>query len=164
MLCTRVLALHSLRYEERAALAQNAMGRSLLELMARKRTNLSVAVDVDTVEEMLDIADKVGPYVCVLKTHVDVFDSWSPSIADKLTALAAKHGAWRGVGVRDAVPAFRGAPAFCGAPAVYTRKSGARQVAWPPRRVSDRDCPGPLWLGGNTHEAEGHTHTDDDIV
>lgn len=73
-------------------MAQNPMGRALFELMARKRTNLSVAVDVDTVEEMLDIADKVGPYVCVLKTHVDVFDSWSPAIAEQLAALAAKHG------------------------------------------------------------------------
>lgn len=74
-------------------MAKNPMGRALFELMARKRTNLSVAVDVDTVEEMLDIADKVGPHVCVLKTHVDVFDSWSPSIAERLSALAAKHGA-----------------------------------------------------------------------
>lgn len=52
-------ALRRLRYEERAALAQNALGRSLLELMARKRTNLSVAADVATVDEMLDLADKV---------------------------------------------------------------------------------------------------------
>ncbi len=35
---------------------------------------------------------QVGPYVCVLKTHVDVFDTWSPSYAEKLAALAEKHG------------------------------------------------------------------------
>jgi len=64
----------SLTYEARTASAQNPMGRACLELMARKRTNLCVAADVDTVEEMLDLADKVGPHICILKTHVDIFD------------------------------------------------------------------------------------------
>jgi hypothetical protein len=58
-----------LRYEERAALAQNAVGRRLLELMARKRTNLSVAADVATVEEMLELADKVRPGQAVAGQH-----------------------------------------------------------------------------------------------
>lgn len=81
-----------MRYEERAALSQNAMGRQLFELMARKRTNLSVAADVATVDDMLDMADKVGPHICVLKTHVDVFDQWTEEHAKKLQALAEKHG------------------------------------------------------------------------
>lgn len=46
-------------YDARAAVAQNPMAKACLELMARKKTNLSVAADVDTVEEMLEIADKV---------------------------------------------------------------------------------------------------------
>jgi hypothetical protein len=33
-----------LRYEERAGLAQNPLGRQLFELMARKKTNLSGAL------------------------------------------------------------------------------------------------------------------------
>ena len=49
-------------YEARAALAKNPMARQCLELMARKKTNLSVAADVDTAEEMLAMAEKVrGP-------------------------------------------------------------------------------------------------------
>jgi len=35
------------------------MAQRCLELMARKRSNLSVAADVDTAEEMLELADKV---------------------------------------------------------------------------------------------------------
>jgi orotidine-5'-phosphate decarboxylase len=54
-------------YGERAKQHSNACARTLLELMERKQTNLSVAVDVTTKKELLSIADAVGPYVCVLK-------------------------------------------------------------------------------------------------
>jgi hypothetical protein len=60
--------------------------------MARKRTNLSVAADVDTAEDMLTLADAVGPHVAVLKTHVDVFDTWTDEHARRLKELAEKHG------------------------------------------------------------------------
>lgn len=86
-----------MRYEARAPLAQNAMAARLLELMARKKTNLSVAADVPTADAMLALADAVGPHVCVLKTHVDVFDAWTPEHAARLQELAEKHGGWRWV-------------------------------------------------------------------
>ncbi|GLC43555.1 orotidine-5'-phosphate decarboxylase [Pleodorina starrii] len=80
-----------LPYEQRIPLAQNAMAKRCLEVMVRKQTNLSVAADVDTAEEMLELADKVGPYICVFKTHVDIFDKWDDNIAAKLTEIAKKH-------------------------------------------------------------------------
>ncbi|KAL6767214.1 PYR5 [Auxenochlorella protothecoides x Auxenochlorella symbiontica] len=80
-----------LAYEARAELAKNAQGAELFRLMARKRTNLSVAADVESANDMLALADAVGPHICVLKTHVDVFDTWTPDHAAKLQALAAKH-------------------------------------------------------------------------
>lgn len=49
-----------LPYEERAKLAANLLGARCLEIMARKQTNLSVAADVDTAEEMLLLADQVS--------------------------------------------------------------------------------------------------------
>ena len=78
-------------YEDRAPLAKNSMGRQLFELMAKKKTNLSVAADVGSAEEMLELAEKVGPYIAVLKTHVDVFDSWTEEHAKELNQLAEKH-------------------------------------------------------------------------
>ncbi|EFJ50525.1 hypothetical protein VOLCADRAFT_80294 [Volvox carteri f. nagariensis] len=83
--------LKRLPYEQRIPLAKNAMARRCLEVMVRKLTNLSVAADVDTAEEMLELADKVGPYICVFKTHVDIFDKWDDSIAARLTEIARKH-------------------------------------------------------------------------
>jgi len=81
----------ALRYEERAKLAQNPLGGKLFELMARKQTNLSVAADVETADAMLDLADKIGPHICVFKTHVDVFDTWTDDHATRLKQLAETH-------------------------------------------------------------------------
>ena len=35
---------------------------------------------------------QVGPHICVFKTHVDIFDRWDESIAEKLRQTAEKHG------------------------------------------------------------------------
>ena len=48
-----------LSYEERQQHAKNAAGRKLLEIISRKKSNLAVAADVGTIEEMLRIADQV---------------------------------------------------------------------------------------------------------
>lgn len=60
---------YRLAYEERAKQAKNPMAQRCLELMARKQSNLSVAADVDTVEETLDLAEKVCDVVHVLLKH-----------------------------------------------------------------------------------------------
>lgn len=50
---------HRLSYEDRQQHAKNACSKKLLQIMARKETNLAVAADVATIDEMLRIADQV---------------------------------------------------------------------------------------------------------
>ncbi|KAI7895668.1 orotidine-5'-phosphate decarboxylase [Mucor mucedo] len=78
-------------YTERAKQHPNACARSLFELMERKQTNLSVAVDVTTKKELLSIADAVGPFVCVLKTHIDIVEDFDADLVAQLENLAKKH-------------------------------------------------------------------------
>ena len=48
-------------FEQRATLAKCQLGRQLFELMVKKQSNLAVAADVPTAEEMLRLADAVRP-------------------------------------------------------------------------------------------------------
>lgn len=75
----------------RALLAAHPIAKRLLSLMEEKRTNLSLACDVSTEKELLHWADLIGPFICVLKTHIDILEDFTPRTPDALKGLADKH-------------------------------------------------------------------------
>lgn len=80
-----------LTFAERQLLAINPVGRRLLGLMATKKTNLCVAADLTTSAAILHLADAIGPFICALKTHIDIVIDFTPAFVTALQALAAKH-------------------------------------------------------------------------
>ncbi|KAL7642133.1 UNVERIFIED_CONTAM: hypothetical protein RMT77_006693 [Armadillidium vulgare] len=76
---------------ERAKAATNPLAQRLLTLMDRKKSNLCVAVDTQSSVELISMAEKLGPYICVLKTHIDIIDDFSKETIQTLKELSEKH-------------------------------------------------------------------------
>jgi uridine monophosphate synthetase len=81
----------SMSFGERAKHAKNEVARNLLKIMEMKKTNLALAADQTTVEGILNLVEAVGPYICLLKTHIDVVEDFSQGFVKSLQSLAEKH-------------------------------------------------------------------------
>src|SRR5690606_34778504 len=89
---------YSIEYKKRISYPQkldkteHSVARRLLETAIAKQTNLIASADVMTTAELLDLADKVGPHIVALKTHIDIITDFDPDTTIlPLKDLAAKH-------------------------------------------------------------------------
>ena len=68
------------------------MAQKLLQIAVDKKSNLIASADVTTTKELMELAEKVGPHIVGLKTHIDILLDFDP---DKtilpLKDLAAKY-------------------------------------------------------------------------
>jgi orotidine 5'-phosphate decarboxylase subfamily 1 len=80
-----------LSFLKRASLTRHPLAQKLLKMIEDKRTNLAVAIDVTSQIEFFRMADELGPYISVLKTHVDILDDYTPDFGEKLRLIAEKH-------------------------------------------------------------------------
>lgn len=80
-----------MKYEKKLKAATNPAAKKLLEIMLSKKTNLAAALDLTSGKQILELLDKIGPEICVAKTHIDILENFTPEFIEKLIALKAKH-------------------------------------------------------------------------
>ncbi|MEG2510500.1 MAG: orotidine-5'-phosphate decarboxylase, partial [Chryseobacterium sp.] len=81
-----------LSYQEKFENAQHSVSKKLLETALAKESNLIASADVTTTDELLALAEKVGPHVIALKTHIDIISDFDyQRTIVPLKALAEKH-------------------------------------------------------------------------
>lgn len=79
-------------YQQRAASHPSPVASKLLNLMQEKKSNLCASLDVNTTAELLKLVDTLGPYICLLKTHIDIISDFTMEGTVKpLKELARKH-------------------------------------------------------------------------
>jgi len=81
-----------LSYEQKLEVIKHPTAKKLLQTAINKKSNLIVSADVVTTNELLNLAEKVGPHIVALKTHIDIIKDFDH---DKtilpLVDLARKH-------------------------------------------------------------------------
>ena len=82
---------YEINYEDRAKEAPNHAARELFLLMSKKRTNLCLADDEVDPKKFIDLAEKIGPEIAVLKTHIDILSEFNPAITKRLMELSKQH-------------------------------------------------------------------------
>lgn len=78
-------------YSQKAQSVLNPVAKHLFLLMEEKQTNLALSADVVKSQELLEIADHLGPEIAVLKTHIDILNDFTPHVTKALVELAEKH-------------------------------------------------------------------------
>ncbi|XP_013143329.1 PREDICTED: uridine 5'-monophosphate synthase isoform X1 [Papilio polytes] len=77
-------------YEKRADATKNPIAKQLFNIMATKKTNLCISVDLTSSIQILNLLEKVGEHVCLVKTHVDIIEDFNSDFVEKLKQLATK--------------------------------------------------------------------------
>jgi uridine monophosphate synthetase len=87
--------LTRLSYAKRAENAIHPLSAYLLRLITLKKSNLCLSADVSTTQQLLNLADQIGPSI-VVKTHYDLINNWDydpdHGTGVKLAHLARRHG------------------------------------------------------------------------
>ena len=81
-----------LSYEQKLEITKHPTAQKLLQIAVDKKSNLIVSADVMTTSELLNLAEKVGPQIVALKTHIDIIKDFDHAKTIlPLVDLARKH-------------------------------------------------------------------------
>lgn len=75
-------------FAERAELSRSPVAKRIFAVMSEKESNLCAAVDTTDPNQVLSLAEQIGPHVAVLKTHADTIENYTGKFAVDLQNIA----------------------------------------------------------------------------
>ena len=69
----------------------NKLNERLREIIASKKSRLAFSCDVTGADALLSLTKAVADDICVLKTHIDVVEDFTPQLTGELRDLARDH-------------------------------------------------------------------------
>lgn len=71
---------------------ENRLTARICDIIAKKKSNLCVAVDFESGDQVLKMASLLAPYICILKIHVDILTDFSiKDFVEPLNRLAQEQ-------------------------------------------------------------------------
>lgn len=78
-------------FAKRAHLSKSPVAQTLFNIMEQKKTNLCVAADLTKTADILNLVEKIGQHICLLKTHIDAVEDFNEHFITSLKSLAKTH-------------------------------------------------------------------------
>ena len=80
-----------LDYPSIKKVAKHPKNIDLLNIIENKKSNLCCSADVTTKMELLQLIQKVGPNICLLKTHIDIIADFDFDLIEQIKTLSQKY-------------------------------------------------------------------------
>lgn len=82
---------HSMPLLDRIHATDNQCSKNIMQTMLDKKSRLAVAADLTHAEELLNLVERIGEHICILKTHIDIIADFGPALIDELQHLQKKY-------------------------------------------------------------------------
>lgn len=80
-----------MRYESRLETMKIPIAQKLFRLILEKKTNLCVDLGLSSTDDIVETADLIGPYVCIIGIHLDACEKLNKKQIAALRKSAAIH-------------------------------------------------------------------------
>ena len=67
----------------------NPLSHRIMEAATQKQSLVCLAADMNSIPELIELVEEVGPYIAALKTHVDMVKDFDINEWSKLRDLAS---------------------------------------------------------------------------
>lgn len=82
---------YRLKYSERKSLTDNHILKKLFTIIENKKSNLCLSADLTNKKDIINLIHKCGPYICLLKTHIDIISDFTSDFTKTLKSLSEKY-------------------------------------------------------------------------